>query len=106
MTHCEKVLALLSDGKPHSHHELYALHVIAHSRISDLRSQGHTIDQWHEGDLYLYQLRRLDRGHEDNGARDEANPLSASPVAVAPIESTDGQLSIAVAQHSYERDAA
>lgn len=55
-THNEKVLALLSDGQPHSHHELYALHVIAHSRVSDLRKQGHRIAQWRHEDLYLYQL--------------------------------------------------
>lgn len=60
MTHNERVLALLKDGRPHSHHELYALHVVAHSRVSDLRKQGHDIEQWREGDLYLYRL--LDRG--------------------------------------------
>ena len=57
-THCERVLQLLSDHRPHSHHELYALHVIAHSRISDLRKRGHVIEQWREGDDYLYRLVR------------------------------------------------
>lgn len=57
MTHNERVLQLLSDGKPHSHHELYALHVIAHSRVSELRKRGHRIDQWRDGDQYLYQLK-------------------------------------------------
>lgn len=56
MTHNEKVLRLLSDGKPHTHHELYALHVIAHSRVSDLRAAGHVIEQWRDGDNYLYRL--------------------------------------------------
>lgn len=55
-THCDRVLGLLSDGRPHSHHELYDLHVIAHSRISDLRRKGHAIEMWRDGDLYLYQL--------------------------------------------------
>lgn len=56
MTHNEKVLRLLSDGKPHAHHELYALNVIGHSRVSELRRRGHVIDQWRDGDLYMYQL--------------------------------------------------
>lgn len=56
MTHCEQVLQLLSDREPHSHHELYALHVIAHSRVADLRAQGHTVRCWREGDTSYYQL--------------------------------------------------
>jgi hypothetical protein len=56
MTHNQRVLALLSDGLPHSHHELYRLYVMAHSRVSDLRKQGHDIRCWREGDSYLYQL--------------------------------------------------
>ncbi len=55
-THCERVLELLSDCKPHSYREIYRLHVIGHSRISDLRKRGHRIDQWRDGDDYLYQL--------------------------------------------------
>lgn len=57
MTHNERVLGLLRDGKPHTHHEIYALYVVGHSRISDLRAQGHVIEQWREGDAYLYQLQ-------------------------------------------------
>ena len=56
MTHNERVLQLLADGRPHSHHELYALNVIAHSRVSDLRKRGHVIEMWREDDLYLYRL--------------------------------------------------
>ena len=56
MTHKQLVLQLLKDGKPHSHHELYGLGCVAHSRISDLRRDGHTIEQWRDGDLYLYRL--------------------------------------------------
>ncbi len=48
MTHCDRVLDLLSDGQPHTHHELYALGVIAHSRVADLRRKGHAIDHWRE----------------------------------------------------------
>lgn len=56
MTHNERVLRLLSDGKPHSHHELYDLRVIAHSRVADLRAKGHEIRSWRDGDLYWYRL--------------------------------------------------
>jgi hypothetical protein len=56
VTHSERVLDLLADGEPHSHRELYGLYVIVHSRISDLRKRGHTIECWREGDEYLYQL--------------------------------------------------
>ncbi len=55
-THCERVLQLLSDCKPHSHHSIYGLGVIGHSRISDLRKRGHRIEQWRDGDNYFYQL--------------------------------------------------
>lgn len=55
-THNERVLLLLSDGKPHTHTEIYALGVVAHSRVSALRAKGYTIPSWREGDLYLYQL--------------------------------------------------
>jgi hypothetical protein len=57
------VLELLSDGKAHSHHEIYALNVIAHSRISELRNRrGYGIEQWREEDartgetVYFYRL--------------------------------------------------
>ena len=76
MTHKQAVLRLLSDRKPHSHHELYALGCVAHSRISDLRRDGHVIEAWREDGLYLYQLK---------GALDEA---AASPEAVR--DGTDG----------------
>lgn len=59
MTHKQAVLKLLSDRKPHSHHELYGLGCVAHSRISDLRRDGWTIRQWREDGLYLYQLNGL-----------------------------------------------
>jgi len=60
VTHCEKVLTLLSDGKPHTHHELYRLGVIAHSRVADLRRKGHNIACWtareHGENVSVYQL--------------------------------------------------
>ena len=59
MTHAEKVLALLSDGQPHTHMEGYRLGVMLHSRVADLRKPkngGHDIRCWREGENYLYQL--------------------------------------------------
>ena len=56
VTQKQAVLRLLSDHKPHTHHELYALGCVAHSRVSDLRADGHVINQWRLGDKYLYQL--------------------------------------------------
>lgn len=102
-THNERVLALLADGQPHTHHELYQLHVIAHSRVADLRKAGHTIEQWRDGDNYLYRLI-LSQPHDDNGARTQSPPATR-PVAVGLAEGTDGQLAFATPVTSYERDA-
>lgn len=89
MTHDEKVLRLLSDGLPHSHHELYGLHVIAHSRVASLRKKGHNIAAWRERDVYLYQLLLNEPSATDDGTRvlpcSDAGvadgSLSSSPVA-------------------------
>lgn len=90
MTHNERVLQLLSDGKPHSHHELYALHVIGHSRISDLRKRGHEITCWREGDLSFYQLLGPEQTGEAKGVEaNEAADLTASPVASDPSPRTE-----------------
>jgi hypothetical protein len=68
MTHNERLLKLLSDGKPHLHHELYGLGIVAHSRVSDCRKilepQGKGIAQWTQrgpdGETdYVYQLTEL-----------------------------------------------
>ncbi len=105
MTHNERVLRLLSDGQPHTHHELYQLHVIAHSRVADLRKQGHNIVQWRDGDNYLYRL--LSDGSGANGTTgDESSPSTTRPVAAPIAEGSDGQLAFATPVTSYERDAA
>lgn len=56
MTDKEKVLRLLSDGKPHTHLQGYALNVMLHSRVSDLRRDGYRIRCWREGRLSVYQM--------------------------------------------------
>lgn len=94
MTHKQRVLDLLADGEPHSHHELYALNVIAHSRINDLRRDGHEIICWREGFLSYYQLVSLAQpdshsssptgagGGESGGANDDAPSLFQIPASV------------------------
>lgn len=56
MTHCERLLAVLSDGREHDHHELYALNMIVHSRVADLRRRGYVIEHRRDGELSLYRL--------------------------------------------------
>lgn len=55
-THCQRVYDLLSDGQWHTHHEGYALGVILHSRVADLRKKGHTIEHRRNGDVSEYRL--------------------------------------------------
>lgn len=87
VTHTQQVLQLLSDGQPHSHHEMYELRVMAHSRVADLRRIGYTVECWREDGMYWYRL--LDDGRLANGAGE-------SPLPVAPIiEQSDGQLVLA-----------
>lgn len=78
MTHKQKVLRLLSDGEPHTHHELYALGVMGHSRVSDLRKDGHRIDKSRNqyGD-YVYRLVTLDEPANPAGGLDaDSGPVS------------------------------
>ncbi len=44
-THNAIVLEVLADGDWHDHLELYALNVIAHSRVAELRKLGYTIER-------------------------------------------------------------
>lgn len=82
MTHKQAVLRLLSDRKPHSHHELYGLGCVAHSRISDLRRDGYQIDQWREDGQYLYQLKgRLDETAASVGAVRDGSGTAVSSSA-------------------------
>jgi len=74
LTHNQKVLALLADGRPHSHLELYDLRVVAHSRVAALRRLGHTIECSREGSLYWYRLL-LKAGRE-------GDPFSSGPIAL------------------------
>lgn len=46
-SHCALLLELLSDGAWHSHLEIYALHIVGHSRVAELRGRryGYVIEQ-------------------------------------------------------------
>ena len=49
-TKCERLLALLSDGKPHGQRELLEVGGFRYgARIMDLRAQGHVIESIHIG---------------------------------------------------------
>lgn len=52
----ERVLDLLSDGRAHSHLEIYDLRVVGHSRVASLRSKGHNIRCERRDGLYWYVL--------------------------------------------------
>lgn len=64
MTQNERVLALLADGEWHDHHQGYALNLVLHSRIAELRARGHVIESRRDtapdgSQLYLYRLVSL-----------------------------------------------
>lgn len=56
VTHKQKMLAILKDGRPHTHLEFYHQGIMAHCRSPELRDEGHDIRVWREDGLYLYQL--------------------------------------------------
>lgn len=96
MTHCERVLELLSDGQPHSHHELYGLNVIAHSRIADLRKRGHVIEMWREDDLYFYKLCSQEPFGSPSSSDGERATQHGADVETSPSTSCE-QLSLVAA---------
>ena len=98
MTHNQRVLELLSDGEPHSHHELYDLRVVAHSRVAALRSQGHTIECWRENGLHWYRLTELapEAGRPILDGR--VSGLSPGPSPLPLVEETpSGQMALVAA---------
>ena len=95
MTHNEKVLALLSDGEPHTHHEIYGLFVIGHSRIADLRKRGHVIESWRDGDDYMYRL--CSEGPSVPPASPQTGSESEPGAAEIPLTASSEQLSLEAA---------
>lgn len=93
MTHCERVLALLSDGREHSHHELYALNVVAHSRVADLRRKGYEITHRREGDTSVYQLV----------SSPEQTPQAQEPSVLGALSSSEQTGAAAAAPRAKDR---
>jgi hypothetical protein len=56
MTGKQRILQVLENGRPHSHRELYRLGVMVHSRVADLRKDGHNIECRWEDNQYWYRL--------------------------------------------------
>jgi hypothetical protein len=78
MTHCDQLLQVLSDGRPHDHRQLYALGMIVHSRISDLRRRGVPIVHWRENGTSFYQLGRELTEREQLVSQGQAAPPDGS----------------------------
>lgn len=101
----QRILALLRDGRPHTHHELYALGCIAHSRVAELRKDGYTIECWRDGDDSVYQLVGTLDGNRSSSPEPAAAsglfPSSAPDMAAAAedgaLELHPDQLSLGVA---------
>ena len=91
MTQGQRILAILSDGKRHSHHEFYGFCVL-HSRISDLRKRGYEITCFKTGGTYEYQLVGAVREGEavgaDGLAADSALPHGPSDISGPSVSQT------------------
>ena len=97
MTHADKVLALLADGLWHDHREGYALNVMLHSRVADLRRRGYVIECEKTGRQYRYRLVSSPSVGEPQPARPAAGSEPARLAAATPEPSPtrgDGQLSL------------
>jgi hypothetical protein len=79
VTHCDQLLQVLSDGRPHDHRQLYALGMVVHSRVADLRSKGHDIVCWREGDTSFYKLAGTGSEHDLLGST--TGPCDAAPLS-------------------------
>jgi hypothetical protein len=71
-----RLFLALRSGQPQSHHTLYGLHMIVHSRASDLRlKHGCLIDTWRDGKTTWYQLRAVRESEAAASGADGASPL-------------------------------
>jgi hypothetical protein len=91
---CARVLDLLSDGKPHSFHEILRfVPCVVHSRVAELRSRGYQIECERVGDDYLYQLSTREPSAAwpqaaIPAAEGDASPKGASPASLPLTESS------------------
>jgi hypothetical protein len=105
VTGCERILARLEQG-PATAAELYALGVMVHSRVADLRKRGHTIVCEHiagktgtEG----FEYRLLNRGGKAEGTAAPASieqPVPASRAGCSTSPSVVEAHPAAVPSHS------
>ena len=103
-THKQRVLDLLSDGRPHSHMEGYRLGVMLHSRVADLRRDGYRIECWRDGDDYLYRL--LDGAAGQFGGADGSAASSSGRPPQATHPAAPSQLELLPATHERREYAA
>lgn len=93
MSHCDRILHALRDGQWHTTADLYRTvgPCILHSRISDLRKKGHTVEGRHVpgktgADGYEYRLiteaKRV-RPPVDHDASPEVVPAAEQLTAIA-----------------------
>jgi hypothetical protein len=103
MSHCDRILDALRDGKWHTSADLYDAvggYMVLHSRISDLRKKGHNVEGRHVpgrtgADGYEYRLASsVDEPSEPQYTR----AVEASPLALPPAE----QLFLSVAPSHYD----
>lgn len=79
-THKQKVFDLLRDGRWHGHMEGYRLGVMLHSRVADLRKDGHMIECKRGPEGYLYRLLDSEAALPENvplGVASESSSLSS-----------------------------
>lgn len=95
---CDRVLAVLADGQPHSYREIHerAGFMRLNSRIAELRARGHNIECVKAGGDYRY---RIVSALEEIGTLDAAAavgppPPVAAASSVVDTPSDDAQLSL------------
>lgn len=106
MNDCQRLLQVLSDGKPHGHAELYRLGMIVHSRVADLRKQGYRIDCRPLGRVngravYEYQLQAPLEEPQSSAFGDE--PILARMATDAGRGSSSGE-QLTLVPPSYPRE--
>ncbi len=91
VTGTARLLELLSDGKPHTARECYALGVMVHSRVADLRKRGHvirceSIPGKTGADGYQYRLEPLEGAATTPAAPSSGLVADASLLGARPLE--------------------
>lgn len=105
MTDCDRLLAVLQDGRPHSHSELYGLGMIVHSRVADLRAKGHNITCTKQRDYVDHGRPHFSYWYQLVGSLDAAEGeglAAAFPAGEALIRSPASRLSAASNEPTLE----